>query len=242
MGRYKTFEKIKGIINNIDKKLDSSTTILDYGCGDGKFVKYFLDEKINAYGCDLKFKKSGITKSLIKLKKIKLMDSDTFRIPFENEKFDIVISNQVFEHVADYDLAFKEISRVLKKEGISLNFFPSRYRFIEAHVNVPFASIIKNKYWLYIWSLFGFYAKVPNRTLWEIACRNEIYLKTRTNYLPKKNIRKISQKHFRYVDFYEREIINYLEVSRRYYLLKKIFLLLPSFYSTFISRVLFLRK
>ena len=51
------------------------------------------------------------------------MDSDTFRIPFENEKFDIVISNQVFEHVADYDLAFKEISRVLKKEGISLNFF-----------------------------------------------------------------------------------------------------------------------
>ena len=57
MGRYKTFEKIKGIINNIDKKLDSSTTILDYGCGDGKFVKYFLDEKINAYGCDLKFKK-----------------------------------------------------------------------------------------------------------------------------------------------------------------------------------------
>jgi ubiquinone/menaquinone biosynthesis C-methylase UbiE len=242
MGQYNTYEKIKNLINHLGINIDNDVSILDFGCGGGDFVNYFLNEKVNAYGCDLAFKKSENTDTLIKLNKIKLMDIETKKIPFKNEKFDIVISNQVFEHVDNYDQAFMEISRVLKNGGISLNLFPSRYRLIEAHVNAPFASIIKNRYWLYLCSLFGFYRKVPIKTLWAVACENEIYLKTRTNYLPKKIIRKISEKHFKSVEFCEHEIINHLEILRNYRLLKKVLLFMPAIYSTFGSRVLLLHK
>lgn len=39
---------------------------------------------------------------------------------FEDESFDVVVTQDVFEHVFNPDLAFKEISRTLKKNGIHI--------------------------------------------------------------------------------------------------------------------------
>ena len=43
---------------------------------------------------------------------------DIHDLPFENEAFDYVISDQVLEHVENPLLAFKEASRVLKRGGL----------------------------------------------------------------------------------------------------------------------------
>ena len=45
---------------------------------------------------------------------------DITKIDFEDNYFDIVICNHVIEHVQDYLKALKEISRVVKKNGIAI--------------------------------------------------------------------------------------------------------------------------
>ena len=52
--------------------------------------------------------------------------------------FDIVISNQVLEHIESIDLVIDEIARITKSGGIGLHIFPSRRHLIEAHLKMPF--------------------------------------------------------------------------------------------------------
>jgi len=58
-------------------------------------------------------------------------------IPFESGSFDLVVSNQVIEHVRDLDLLFREVARVLAPGGVSIHFFPARETWIECHVGLP---------------------------------------------------------------------------------------------------------
>jgi SAM-dependent methyltransferase len=45
---------------------------------------------------------------------------DIHHMPFEAERFDVVLCNHVLEHVADYIAAMKEIARVLKPGGYAI--------------------------------------------------------------------------------------------------------------------------
>lgn len=45
---------------------------------------------------------------------------DLRQIPFESNSFDAIISEDVFEHIADYPQAFREIYRVLKPGGVHI--------------------------------------------------------------------------------------------------------------------------
>jgi len=60
-------------------------------------------------------------------------------IPFEDEHFDFVISNQVFEHVENIDHVLKEIIRILKPDGYFLVLFPAREVIREGHCGIPMA-------------------------------------------------------------------------------------------------------
>ncbi len=50
---------------------------------------------------------------------------ETHRFPFENEYFDVVLSNQTLEHVKEVYWIFSEISRVLKPQGYVLSGVPN---------------------------------------------------------------------------------------------------------------------
>jgi len=58
--------------------------------------------------------------------------------PFEDESFDIVVSNQVVEHVQDHDYFFSQNRRVLKNKGFSVHLFPVKNYIVEGHVYLPF--------------------------------------------------------------------------------------------------------
>ena len=102
---------IKALGNVRGKKL------LDWGCGSGIYAKV-----LNRNGAIIKG--FDISEEMIKIAKKDNPDLDLrvgsgLKIPF-NEKFDIVFASLALHYLKDWNKAFKEVSRVLKKDGVFL--------------------------------------------------------------------------------------------------------------------------
>ena len=124
----------------LDRSAGSTAKVLDYGCGSGRIVSFLRNQKIDAYGCDV-FSQGGdyssqVDPALLSGNYVRRMNGD--EIPFDNETFDFVVSNQVLEHVVDLDRVVSEMHRVLKPGGISVNLFPDKSVWREGHCHVMF--------------------------------------------------------------------------------------------------------
>src|SRR5215471_20622253 len=101
---------------------DPQLRILDFGCGGGAVVQKGLEEGLDIWGADLfqehASDRSGASRS--GLLGSRIFEIREGRLPWAAEHFDVVISNQVFEHVADLDAVVHEIHRVLKPGGTLL--------------------------------------------------------------------------------------------------------------------------
>jgi SAM-dependent methyltransferase len=62
-----------------------------------------------------------------------LKSYDGNKMPFDDETFDIVISNAVLEHVENMDLLFQEVIRVTKHNGYSYHNWHNYYSFSGGH-------------------------------------------------------------------------------------------------------------
>jgi len=65
------------------------------------------------------------------------------KLPFEPDRFDVVISNHVIEHVGDAAAQLRhlqEIRRVLKPEGVAYLAVPNRWMLTEPHYRLKFLS------------------------------------------------------------------------------------------------------
>jgi SAM-dependent methyltransferase len=114
--------------------------VLDYGCGGGHVVELGRQQSIDIYGVEAFYagsnaRQTALEKGLLGSLVLELGEGGS--IPFEDGWFDLVISNQVFEHVEDLGLVLQEISRVLKPSGCLLTLFPAREVIREGHCGVP---------------------------------------------------------------------------------------------------------
>lgn len=122
--------------------------ILDFGCGEGAVVKTGLAENLDIWGTDIfhgitsyHYEDSAHPLLQENMRIVKMQDG---KIPFPDHSFDIVVSNQVFEHVEDIDMALAEIKRVLKPGGLFLSLFPTQETWYEGHCKLYFAHWMKN--------------------------------------------------------------------------------------------------
>jgi SAM-dependent methyltransferase len=60
------------------------------------------------------------------------------RLEFPDGAFDLVVSNQVFEHIEHLGPSLAELARVLRPDGTLVCLFPTREVLREAHCGVPF--------------------------------------------------------------------------------------------------------
>lgn len=114
------------IINSLKNhsiNLNSSSSILDIGCGDGAITKYIANfYKIDILdGCDISdhyFNKEDQVNIIFKA----ILDGG--KLPYENESFDFVYSFGVVQYIKNEDLHFfyQESNRVLKKGGYCSHF------------------------------------------------------------------------------------------------------------------------
>jgi len=133
--------------------------VLDFGCGAGQIVKLLRNIGISAFGCDA-FYGGGAEPIPDELSGfIFTMRGNV--IPFPSCTFDVVINNQVMEHVQDLEAALFEIHRVLKPGGTLLNLFPDKSIWREGHCGVPFLHWFSRHstlriYYALLWRSIGF--------------------------------------------------------------------------------------
>ncbi len=172
------------ILGEIFREMPAEARILDIGCGAGDGVQDWIDLGFRAYGCDFQFKRGRCTAELANSGCISLIESAPYRLPYPDASFDIVVTNQVMEHVQDYPATLTEMRRVLKPDGIALHIFPARGMPLEPHVHVPLATVIRARWWLAIWALLGIRKPGQEKMSWrEVAGVNRAYLLSKTNYL-----------------------------------------------------------
>jgi len=139
--------------------------VLDVGCGRGKMISFFHqaltvlfpDSIVEIYGFDQAghgaFTMAGPGEEAIEYlskeipgvrweDRICMVPPGT-QWPWEENFFDAAVSNQVLEHVRDFDDFFKQSYRVLKPGGISPHLFPLKNYIYEGHIFVPFAHRIQ---------------------------------------------------------------------------------------------------
>jgi SAM-dependent methyltransferase len=177
----------------------AASRLLDFGCGAGERVDEFRRLGYQAFGCDVMLPPRPVGQLLDYMQQgvIRPIAASPYRIPFDDDSFDLVFSVTVFEHVQDYDSALAEIRRVLKPGGVAVHVFPPPWKFLETHVFVPYASVFRPWWWLYLWALLG----VRNRFQRGYSARrtadvNRAFLQRETNYLPKRRIREHVRRHF----------------------------------------------
>ena len=70
--------------------------------------------------------------------------ADSMAIPFGDNTFDVIVCNQIYEHVPDAKQMMEEIYRVLKKQGFCYFAAGNRYMIVEGHYGLPFLSWLPN--------------------------------------------------------------------------------------------------
>jgi len=92
--------------------------IIDVGCMEGAVIDKILKnciKKYKLYGIDL-IEKKLVDKKIIYTKK----DFDNKILPYDSNSFDIIVCNQVIEHIIHKDKLIVECHHILKKRGLCL--------------------------------------------------------------------------------------------------------------------------
>jgi len=111
---------INNMICIFDRNLQAyaANNMLDVGCGDGsrttRIAEYFRIPMEQVYGLDVNDELIGACRRLFKASKI---DLETDPIPYQDGVFDLVICNQVLEHLKNYREVIDSLTRVTKKGG-----------------------------------------------------------------------------------------------------------------------------
>lgn len=123
----------------IDRSESRQIRVLDYGCGNGAIVRLLRAKEIESFGCDV-FYDGGYYQEVSKdpLFGSAILKMTDGKIPFADNYFDFLVSNQVIEHVEDLDKTLAEFQRVLKPGGQILNIFPDKHVWREGHCDIPF--------------------------------------------------------------------------------------------------------
>ena len=161
-----------------------SARILDFGCGAGHTVYSLVDAGYaNAFGFDVK--------DYLELRKP--TDRERFffadplreRLPFDDDSFDLIISNNVFEHVMNQVGIFRELHRIMRSDGHALNIFPARYSLIEQHIRVPLGGVIAHRWWYKLWASLGIRNEYQKKlSAAETADSNAFFFVEALNYVP----------------------------------------------------------
>jgi ubiquinone/menaquinone biosynthesis C-methylase UbiE len=117
--------KFERVLKYLTKVGCNNKKALDLGCGPGDFTLRLSSLGLTIIGID-------ISQDLLKINKQKNPTSvficgDAENLPFENEKFDVVVATFLLHHFRTHERVMKELYRVLKGGGFFLSVEPNKW-------------------------------------------------------------------------------------------------------------------
>jgi SAM-dependent methyltransferase len=217
-------ELYRAILKSRGHVLSAESIILDFGCGTGRHTYECLDAGFpNTFGYDVQ--------NSVRLRSA--ADAARFRfdpapknpnnypsmsaIPWPDDVFDFVFATSVFEHVADQELAYREIHRVLKHGGLFLNIFPSKWRPLEVHTNIPFGGVFTSPRYLGFCAALGVRGAGQQKfNADEVKESNRVLMSRGVNYLSGREIAGLLRRIFGEFEYVEDAFIRHSPGRSRY--------------------------
>ena len=146
--------KILEILNE-----NKSFTILDHGCGSCSTILYlFCLGYEDIWGVDVSCDEKIINNFLINICKIKsqrIFNYDGDILPFTKNKFDLIVSQQVLEHISfeNKRKTINEISRVMKLNSYAYFQIPHSFVPYEAHTKTWFIHWLPRKISIFVYKI-----------------------------------------------------------------------------------------
>lgn len=142
-------------------------TVLDAGCGGGRFVELLAAHGVRVVGMDIDL--AGLRQARLALgddPNIELVQANLYRLPFRPGAFDFILSVGVLHHAPDPRAAFLELVPRIKKGGrIAIWVYPSSIRTPLSDLLRPFTTRIPPRALLWLgWVVTASYGpllKVP---------------------------------------------------------------------------------
>ena len=122
--------RVESTIHLIENCFDNkqSFNLLDIGCGKGYITNQVKNRFPNAEISALDYSLAAIDFAFDNFKNIDFIVADAYNLPYSDHYFDVIVCNNIWEHVPDPLNMLKEIMKVLKKNGYLIISTPSRYR------------------------------------------------------------------------------------------------------------------
>lgn len=109
---------------------------LDFGCATGGYTEALIHEGADhATGIDIETDRiAQATARNEGDERLTFIHVPDYDLPFDDSSFDGVLLNEVLEHVEDQQRALREISRVLRDDGVLVVMSPNRWFPVEGHL------------------------------------------------------------------------------------------------------------
>jgi SAM-dependent methyltransferase len=113
---------------------------LDYGCGAGEMVALGLAGGLDMWGADVfdgyYSELANALQPAVRSRVVRIVEQ---RADYPDQYFDLVMSNQVLEHVTDPERVIADVFRLLRPGGLFIAAFPVVDTWYEGHVGLYFA-------------------------------------------------------------------------------------------------------
>jgi SAM-dependent methyltransferase len=140
-------ERGKFVVSIIEQQIKcDGLTVLDLGSGEGGTTK-ILAKNNNVFSIDISL--TRLLRQADHENNLYRVNGDALRVPLKNESFELIILQDVIEHVKSPAELIDSLYTLLKKDGILYLSTPNRFsmfNFIaDPHWGMPFVSVLKRE-------------------------------------------------------------------------------------------------